>query len=186
MKHLLRIHNYECSYWNPRLKLLVDLHWAQELWTAPQVSELWTHSQNTSWMGVNMRQLQGDALLLFLCDHGARHKWSRIKWLSDVAMLLSKPRLSPWSELSETASRFDLERPLAEAVQMVQRLYGIELPHEFRSAPRGRKVFPWRIYLNQLMIQPEDLKRFPLPNPLVWLYYPLRPLFWCWRHFKVK
>jgi hypothetical protein len=37
-----------------------------------------------------------------------------------------------------------------------------------------------------LMIQVEDLKQFPLPDPFVWLYYPLRPLFWFWRHFKVK
>ena len=182
MQKLLRAHGYECSYWNDRLQLLVDVHWTQEFWTDAQISELWAHCRKTSWMGASIQHLDGDALLLFLCDHGTRHQWSRIKWLSDVAMLLSKPRDSPWSALSEMAAFFDLEHPLAETALLVERWYGIELPF---IAKQGAPV-KRRKALSQLMIQVEDLKRFPLPDPLVWLYYPLRPLFWFWRHFKVK
>jgi hypothetical protein len=182
MQKLVRAHGYECSYWHDRLQLLADVHWTQELWTAAQISELWTHCRNTSWMGIGMQLLDGDALLLFLCDHGSRHKWSRIKWLGDVAMLFSKPRASPWNTLFEMAARFGLEQTLAETAVLVQRWYGVEIPFIAKrgTARKRRKT------LNQLLIQPEDLKQFPLPRPFVWLYYPLRPLFWFWRQVEKR
>jgi hypothetical protein len=210
MQQLLRSHSYECSYWHDRLQLLVDVHWSHELWTAPQIAELWTHCRERSWMGTRSCLLDGDALLLFLCDHGTKHKWTRIKWLSDIAMLLSHPRESPWTALFEMAARFDLEQSLAETALLVESWYGIDLPTPFHdfiaregvsvksvermlagreavfSGFRRRKRSSWRMYVIHLMIQIEDLRRFPLPDPFVWLYYPLRPLFWFWRHFKVK
>jgi hypothetical protein len=194
MQNLLRTHSYECSYWHDRLQLQVEVHWTLEMWTPSQISELWTHFRTTSWMGTSIQHLEGDALLLFLCDHGTKHKWSRIKWLSDVALLLSKNRDSPWNALFEMAARFDLEQALAETARCVESWYGIELSTEFhdfiakegvKGVPR-RKRSSLRMRLNRLMIQVEDLKQFPLPDPFVWLYYPLRPLFWFWRHFKVK
>jgi hypothetical protein len=182
MQELVRAHGYECSYWHDRLQLLVDVHWTQERWTAPQISELWTHCRNTSWMGIDLQILEGDALLLFLCDHGSRHKWSRIKWLGDVAMLFSRPRSSPWTTLFDMAARFGLEQTLAETAELVESWYGVEIPCIARKgSPRKR-----RKTLNQLLIQPEDLKQFPLPGPLVWLYYPLRPLFWFWRQVEKR
>lgn len=194
MQRLLRAHSYECSYWHDRLQLQVEVHWTLEMWTPPQISELWTHGRTTFWMGTGIQHLEGDALLLFLCDHGTKHQWSRIKWLSDVAMLLSKPRDSPWSALFEMAARFDLEQALVETAGRVESWYGMELSMEFhdfiqKEGVEGvarRKRSSWRMHLNRLMIQVEDLKQFPLPDPFVWLYYPLRPLFWFWRHFKVK
>jgi hypothetical protein len=186
MQKLLRTHSHECSYWNDRLQLLVDVHWAQESWTRSQIAELWTNCQNASWMGTTLPLLEGDALLLFLCDHGARHKWSRIKWLGDVAMLFSRPREAPWSALFEMAVRLDLEQPLAEAARLLDRRYGIELPLFFQEFIAKKRSGSRRPKMSSRLIQVEDLKRFPLPDPLVWLYYPLRPLFWFWRHFKVK
>ena len=126
----LRSHGYECSYWNEFTRLSVDLHWRHELWTATQTGDLWEHCHSKVWSGTSIQCLQGDALLLFLCDHGAKHRWSRLKWLSDVATLLAKPRLAPWSELLALAKRWDLEEPLAEAGWLLRCLYGIELPTE--------------------------------------------------------
>jgi hypothetical protein len=220
-KALLRSHSYECAYWHQGLSLFVDIHWSQELWTAAQTSELWNRCRSKEWRGVTLRQLDDDALLLFLCDHAAKHEWSRIKWLSDVAMLLAIPRGSDWGgDLWKLAARWDLERPLAEGALLVHWLYGIEIPaplqnlirgdcasvkragealeailnqpeplvsgkrpgifQNLRSAMQRRRALSWRQHLRRLAIQAEDLEQFPLPDGFVWLYYPLRPLFW-WR-----
>lgn len=207
---LLRGHDYECSYEHPDNGFSVDVHWGHELWTAGQTSELWEQCEIVQWGGVPVRQLRGDALLLYLCDHGAKHRWSRVKWLSDVAMLFAAPRALPASELYALARRWDLEQPLAEAASLVHRLYGIELapgmPTDHKAANeslaamlmtrqellaahkqwglrklRRRKALPWYAHVRRLLIQAEDLQLCPLPGAFAWLYYPLRPFLWCWR-----
>jgi hypothetical protein len=40
-------------------------------------------------MGTSFLNLKDDVLLLFLCDRGAMHRWSRLKWLSDGDALLA-------------------------------------------------------------------------------------------------
>jgi hypothetical protein len=125
---LLRAHGYECSFQHPDNGLSVDVHWGNDLWTAAQTGELWEHCDTAEWGGARVRQLKGDALLLYLCDHGTKHRWSRIKWLSDAAMLLAAPRANSWSELLSLSARWDLEQPLAETALLVRWLYGIETP----------------------------------------------------------
>jgi hypothetical protein len=218
---LLRAHGHECLYRHEGTGHSIDVHWGHELWTAAQTGELWNHCQTTEWGGTRIRRLNGDALLLFLCDHGTKHSWSMLKWLSDVAMVLATPRTTPWSELFSLAARWDLEQPLAEAALLVRWLYGIEIPssmagndtasatyatesiaamlmtreeltfeskrsgalRNLRFSARRRKALPWRAHIRRLLIQADDLQLFPLPRVLAWLYYLLRPWFWCWRRY---
>ncbi len=222
MRRMLHSCAHESAYRHPGSGIAVDLHWDQELWTRPQVEELWLRTEETTCLGVPMRRLDGDGLLLYLCDHGAKHKWSRLKWLSDVAMLLARPREQPWEELFAAAKRLDAAVSLAEASLLTQWLYGLKLPEElvtfvrrdsrapvlaeksivamrltheelqtatrregivrkFRSQLARRPALPIADYLRRTLIQAEDLARFALPDSLLWLYYPLRPVFWLWR-----
>jgi Uncharacterised nucleotidyltransferase len=107
---------------------LVELHWCLPQWKAEDVNELWQHCQARTCMGIKFLTLKDDALLLFLCDHGSRHLWRRIKWLADVAALLAQERSFAWDDVLALADRFDLSRSLAEAGLLVHWLYGIRLP----------------------------------------------------------
>ena len=40
--------------------------------------------------------------------------------------------------------------------------------------------------LKRVMMHPADFKHFPLPDRLFWLYAPLRPIFWFWRHYVLR
>jgi hypothetical protein len=79
-------------------------------------------------MGVSFLILKDDALLLYLCDHGSKHQWGRIKWLGDVAALLAQERSFCWENLLALADQLDLSRPAAQAGMLVHWLYGISLP----------------------------------------------------------
>lgn len=136
MRKLRRRYADACAYWNPRLQLAVDLHWDQELWSRAQVEELWRRSAEGQCLGAPMRLLFGDVLLLYLCDHGAKHHWSRVKWLSDVAMLLARPRVGPWTELFHLAHQLDAAAALAGAALLVRSLYGLVLPPELSEFVR--------------------------------------------------
>jgi hypothetical protein len=225
MRALLRRCACATTYWNPHLKIAVDLHWDQELWTRAQVEELWRRSEVLTCLGAPMRCPDSDMLLLYLCDHGAKHDWSRVKWLSDVAVLLARPRFRPWQELFDLARQMDVTGVLASSAFLVHSLYGLELPpeldafvrrdgrvpefvsgamaamrlsqEEVRNAalrqwivPKLRKQvlrrpgLPLIEHLRKRLIHADDLCRFALPDGLLWLYYPLRPLFWIWRQLR--
>jgi len=126
-KWLLR-ERHHFGYTHDQRHQLVELHWRLLQWKPEHVAELWKHCQTMTWMGTSFLTLEDDALLLFLCDHGSKHQWRRIKWLADVAGLLAQERSFSWDDLHALADRFDLSRPLAEAGLLVHWLYGIRIP----------------------------------------------------------
>jgi hypothetical protein len=105
----------------------IELHWRLAFWTPGQVIELWENSQVTEWLGVRFRQLSWEALILFLCGHGAYHCWSRIKWLSDVVVILAGGHKLDWDRVLNLAGRFNLRRSLAQGVLLVHWLYDVPL-----------------------------------------------------------
>jgi len=107
---------------------LVELHWRLPLWRKEQVADLWNCCATRTWMDTDFLALSDEALLLFLCDHGAKHRWRRVKWLADVAVLLGKEPGFSWETVLALAGRLDLCRPLAQAGTLVSWLYGIPLP----------------------------------------------------------
>jgi hypothetical protein len=127
-KQWILAHGQHFSYYHDQRRQLVELHWRLHPWKTDHVAELWSHCQAKTWMGASFLNLKDDALLLFLCDHGSRHQWRRIKWLNDVAGLLARERSFSWGNLLALADRFDLSRPLAQAGMLVRWLYGIPLP----------------------------------------------------------
>lgn len=118
--------NYEYTHENSGLKL--EIHWRSYLWTQSQTDVLWVHRQPIAWLGETLDIWDDDALLLSLCYHGANHEWCSLKWLSDVAMLLSQDRPGGWESLLALADQLGMRRVLAQSALLVQWLYGVPLP----------------------------------------------------------
>jgi hypothetical protein len=115
------------EYLHPQRLVNVELHWRLDLWTPEQISELWAQSLPMEWCGAGFRRLDEKMTLLLLCDHGSHHLWFRIKWLSDVAAMLSRLSGTNSALLIEMSERFDLRRSLAQATLLVHRLYEIPI-----------------------------------------------------------
>ena len=128
---LSNCHHY--GYQRERLGLHLELHWRCDVWTEELSEELWGRCRPIDWMGVRIKYPAEDALLLFLCDHGARHKWLRLKWLSDAAMLLSRQRPAECDNLIAVARRLDLALILAQTALLANWLYEIRLPEPLRN-----------------------------------------------------
>jgi Uncharacterised nucleotidyltransferase len=133
------LQDHHLSYSHDELRLVVELHWGLDLWLPANVSELWDHNQQTNWMGTTFRVLDDDAVLLVLCSHGAGHRWSRLKWLSDVAPLLEQERSGEWNDLFAMAARFDLELALGQAAMLAHWLFGTRLADPLGALARREK-----------------------------------------------
>ncbi len=121
------LQDHHLAYTHDEFRVAVELHWNLDLWTSQNVQELWNYGRKMELMGSTFWELNEDALLLVLCSHGAGHRWSRLKWLNDVAVLLAQERVTNWNDLFALAARFDLERALAQTALLVHWLFGTRL-----------------------------------------------------------
>lgn len=139
-KQQFRTHLPHYDFKHSKTGLHVELHWNFGLWLPGQMTNFVRHTTQREWQGVPVTCLDDDATLLLLCEHGARHLWSSVKWLGDVARQLSSERATGWDTLLKLAAEFDLQRILAHSALMVHWIYGITLPHELRTLIRQERL----------------------------------------------
>jgi hypothetical protein len=150
---------YHFEYKNNTSGLSVELHWRGSLWTALQTQQLWAHSRDETWLGIPVFNPNDIYKLLYLCDHGAGHKWFRLKWLSDIAQLLEQFPDTDFSELLCTAEQLDLKKVLAQSLLLIHWLYGIALPEVFLSLiqDEGRVRYLAESSLKEMLFSEQEI-----------------------------
>ena len=129
----VRTHIHHFDFVHPKSGLHVELHWSFGPWLPEQLTTFLSHTTQQGWQGLSVECLDDDAVLLLLCDHGARQKWMSLKWLGDVARRLSSERRNGWETLLDLAHEVDLQRTLAHSALLVHWVYAVPLPDELRT-----------------------------------------------------
>jgi Uncharacterised nucleotidyltransferase len=80
--------------------------------------------------GASIPVLPDRLQLIFLATHGARHRWSRLQWLCDFALLSRDSGLGGVA----AAEEYKLLNPLAQGFILAQRLLGVAVPKEMAAA----------------------------------------------------
>jgi Uncharacterised nucleotidyltransferase len=83
-----------------------------------------------------------EELFTYLCVHGARHSWSRMKWLADVAALLATIPSTDIEGLYRVAQRRGSGRCAAQALLLCARMLGLELPTALGAELRRTAAAP--------------------------------------------
>jgi hypothetical protein len=82
--------------------------------------------------GVSMRTPGYEDLMLLLCVHAAKHQWSQLGMLRDIAML-TKQKLD-WNWIASEANRLRISKIIRVSLMAAERTFGIRLsPHWFLS-----------------------------------------------------
>ena len=85
--------------------------------------------------GLQVSTLANSELLAYLCAHGSRHSWFRLKWLADVGALLAKnPEAA--SRLLEVSRSQGTSRSAMQALLLCNRFWGTPLPEQMPVAGR--------------------------------------------------
>ncbi|WP_025708737.1 nucleotidyltransferase family protein, partial [Paenibacillus graminis] len=85
---------HHTTFNHPDKGIKVEVHWRLSPGPSkePEFDELWKCARTSSHFGQNVHYLGSEDLFLFLAAHGARHGWSRLRWLLDIRqLLLQKP-----------------------------------------------------------------------------------------------
>lgn len=77
--------------------------------------------------GEQVSTLAGDALIAYLCVHGASHGWGRLKWLADVFALLPQDDPEAVEALFRRTLSLDAGRAVAQAMLLCRDLLGLSI-----------------------------------------------------------
>ena len=122
---------------------MVELHWktdpdfpvermADDAW--------WSHLDRVDLAGAALPAFRAEDLLLVLCIHGARHRWSSLGWLVDVAEAIRRHPATDFGRLLERAAALGCRRRVLLGLRLAERLLATDLPAPVRRALEERGV----------------------------------------------
>ena len=120
----------DMTYTHPKHPIKIDLHWRFDRnpsWNQIDFEALWQQHEIVTLSGVNIPVLGKHDNLLYLCQHGAKHGWSTLKWLQDIVDFCEVYTIN-WPTLWQQAKRQHVTLPLLQALMLIERLYGKPLP----------------------------------------------------------
>lgn len=84
--------HHHVTYFHPDKRIKLELHWRLNPGPArePKFNELWERKRRSKLIGSRVYTLGNEDLFFFLVSHGARHGWSRLRWLLDIHKLIQK------------------------------------------------------------------------------------------------
>jgi Uncharacterised nucleotidyltransferase len=116
----------------------VELHWRLGRARFPfglTQEELWIRAQRVEVGGRAISTMGAEDLLVYLCLHGAKHLWSRFRWVADLAHWARRagPTLD-WDRVEQTARAAGAGPALEQGLAVARGLLGVLTPHR---SPRG-------------------------------------------------
>jgi hypothetical protein len=111
----------------------LELHWSivPEYFSSTYEGEdLWARLIPMTLAGRTFRMFSPEDRLLILCLHGAKHLWSRMIWICDIAELIrARPEMS-WTMTLERARAIGCERMVFLGIYLARELLGAPVPHD--------------------------------------------------------
>lgn len=129
----------ECTLVHAGNRAMVDLHWravsTKGLLAEPDLARDVRH---VTVAGHALPTLGEEPLMVYLAVHGARHGWSRLKWLADFNAMLAAMDDAALGALRARARRDGVERAMDLALFQAARILGARVPADVGRSRRVR------------------------------------------------
>ncbi|WP_029192451.1 nucleotidyltransferase domain-containing protein [Paenibacillus harenae] len=224
-KHSLN-HNWKeklhhISFRHNEYSVQVEIHWRLNPNSSDSHSfdRLWRRRNKVLILNQEFHCLGNEDLLYYLCDHGARHAWFRLRWLMDIDRLM--PNIDS-GKMHDYFREYGGQSFTGQAFILASNLLDAKIPYSLHQLTNNKKTLRlaktslffikkivklnpvpeksvvWKYFrytlslmtgrqrarylLNHLEPNVQDMSLLPLYKPLHFLYFPLRPFLWFWRH----
>lgn len=126
---------------------LVEIHW--RLTFNPHAlrlnpADILESGEKVLFGGHGLAAMGSVPLLLYLCEHGARHGWSRLKWLFDLPQVL-EGNCWDWEEVLSAAKRANCRSSLLLGLKLAEILFGWSAPEQVSRALQGHRFLDWQV-----------------------------------------
>ena len=126
----MKIH-HDFGYTHKSQDIYVELHWrwSENAYLFPlNFEQIWHKRQSLIIAGVRMAVMAPEDLLPYLCVHGAKHAWFRLRWLCDIAELLDNGFSIDMDRLIERSNKLGVSRMLAQGLLLAHQVLNAPLP----------------------------------------------------------
>lgn len=143
-------------------------------------ANVWPRREPVTLGGTAVPALSRADTLLYLCAHGAEHVWFRLKWLEDIARIVTRADAGPvLDDALMLARETGAEAILVTAMRLVREVFGIDCPEIARDTRTSRALVRLS---KEALAAPAELASAP---PVGWLLRKL-PVQWgmarTWRY----
>lgn len=164
-------------YWHSAQEWLVEVHYDDFLHAglaSRDVEGFWRRAIQVPVCGVPVKVLCLEDQLVQLCAHAHAHKYERLGWLSDIALIVRDHGSQlDWSRVLQTVRIEEAQVGVYYSLCFLERLLGVQVPQDMLLALRPD---PLRRFAHErLMPKDQVLSLQPLPNFVFSFYF--RPVF---------
>ena len=121
--------------------ILVELHWALN---APnsrfplEATGIWDRLEGLFVFNDPIRTLCLEETLIYLCIHASKHRWTNVKWVFDIATLLTrKASTLNWDSLRYRCEIVGCTRTVFFGIHLAGLLFATEMPREIATQVQG-------------------------------------------------
>ncbi|MEK3991752.1 nucleotidyltransferase domain-containing protein [Robertmurraya sp. FSL R5-0851] len=123
--------HHHFTYINPINNIKIEIHWRLNPGPGrePSFNYLWSRKETSLYTGKPIHYLGHVDLFYFLVTHGARHGWSRLRWLVDIHQLIQKN--VSCSLIWDTLKKYHVESIGKQAILLSREILGTKLSKEW-------------------------------------------------------
>ncbi|HAF0292558.1 TPA: nucleotidyltransferase family protein, partial [Salmonella enterica subsp. enterica serovar Typhimurium var. 5-] len=156
--------HHHITFIHPMKKIKVEIHWRLNPGPScnPSFEELWNRKKRSLITNFPVYMLGNEDLFVFLSSHGARHGWSRLRWLMDIHMLIQQDL--NWDSVKKLLRKYHLCSIGGQALILSGELFHSCIPHGLEKLVARKKsnqlASDAMFYIKQLI----NLHDEPLPR----------------------
>lgn len=156
--------HHHFTYFHPEKKIKLEVHWRLNPGPGkePTFRDLWEKKRISTITDSPIYFLGKEDLFLFLVSHGARHGWSRLRWLSDIQHILFNDL--NWTELYKLLKKYHYLKVGGQAIILCSQLFDTKINSDMEKLLNGKypmKLANEAIYYLEKMV---NLHTEPLPE----------------------
>lgn len=131
--------HHHITFMHPQKKIKLEIHWRLNpgpSWNQ-SFEDLWERKKESSITNFPLYMLGEEDLFLFLVSHGARHGWSRLRWLVDIDRLVSRDL--DWNCIKLLLKKYQLTQVGGQALLLSSELLNSYNPPELKEISTSKK-----------------------------------------------
>ncbi|WP_010678056.1 nucleotidyltransferase domain-containing protein [Bacillus timonensis] len=158
--------HHHFTYFHPKKGIKLEIHWRLNPAPTkePSFHELWNRKRVSTITKYPVYILGSEDLFFFLVTHGARHGWSRLRWLLDIHMLVQKEL--HWPGLRNLLHKYKTIHIAGQALLLTCNLLDTEITEEMEpliKSNRSQLLAQQAIFYSERMI---NLHTEPVPHDI--------------------
>lgn len=139
--HVNQHHDYQ--FVHATMPLVIELQWGVmhvPLVFPSNLADWWKNTEKIRLSGQEITTLLPEHLFLLLCVHGAKHVWSRLQWICDIAEFIRAYPALDWDEVVRLAQHNYAERILFLGLLVAQSLLDAPIPEYIKYRAEQNRI----------------------------------------------